>query len=81
MKRFSERGIEITCPSRWVPSMAFQVSVKEHQGMHIYGKDINTAYVSSMGGKSLRSPTNRALFDAGLHCENKPSADSLVPRD
>ena len=47
------------------PLHGLPISVKEHQGMHIYNKDTNTAYVSWIGGKSPPSPINRILFDAG----------------
>lgn len=47
------------------PLHGLPISIKEHQGMHIYNKDTNTAYVSWIGGKSPPSPLNRILFDAG----------------
>ena len=47
------------------PLHGLPISVKEHQGMHIYQKSTNAAYVAWIDSPSLYSPLNQALWDAG----------------
>lgn len=47
------------------PLHGLPISIKEHQGMHIYNKSTNVAYVAWIGQTSPYSPLNQALWDAG----------------
>ncbi|KXT11739.1 hypothetical protein AC579_5039 [Pseudocercospora musae] len=47
------------------PLHGLPISIKKHQGMHIYQKSTNTAYVAWIGSPSLYSPLNQALWDVG----------------
>ena len=47
------------------PLHGLPISLKEHQGMHIYKKSTNVSYVSWIGSESPHSPLNEILWNAG----------------
>lgn len=47
------------------PLHGLPMSVKEHQGMHLYNKPVNCAYVDWIGTPSPHSPLNQILWNAG----------------
>lgn len=47
------------------PLHGLPISVKEHQGMHLYKRPVDCAYVSWIGTQSPYSHLNQRLWDAG----------------
>lgn len=47
------------------PLHGLPISVKEHQGMHVYNKSLDCGYVSWIGTPSPHSPLNEILWKAG----------------
>ncbi|KAF2159620.1 hypothetical protein M409DRAFT_60689 [Zasmidium cellare ATCC 36951] len=52
-------------PESLGPLHGLPISTKEHQGMHLYNRPLDCAYVSWIGTPSPHSPLNQILWDAG----------------